>query len=268
MHTTVASQATPPPAPDAAPYPPDPTLLPSSFTTRSSTPSVACSPPAPAHPRLGPATMPPSPTHATGLDPVVASPLPGNADEAHLAARVAAADAYAMDYLRPAQDCRAAPMLSSMRRPGRLHDREAHGARAQLMRIQAERPQARVGHPPAHAAGAMLRAAGRARQWSSAVRVLTRTALRRQVTAGAAEAGLHASSVRGVCTPILPTNGGSDWAGATIGCHGRKPTLNRRSARRVPISARSRLPPDTQWAEAGAVVEMVGSGNVRVHSPP
>ena len=27
-------------------------------------------------------------------------------------------------------------------------------------------------------------------------------------------------------------------------------------------------PPDTQWAEAGAVVEMVGSGNVRVNSLP
>ena len=137
MHTTAASQATPPPSADfcalsARPDPHQLHLLPDRPHPRRPAPRAA-----PTHPRHWPtATMPPSPTMpGTGG----ASLLPGNADEAHLAARVAAADAYAMDCLRLAHDCRAAPMLFPMHRPGRLHDREAHGARAQLMRIQAER---------------------------------------------------------------------------------------------------------------------------------
>ena len=70
----------------------------------------------------------------------VASLLPGNADEAHLAARVAAADAYAMDCLRLAHDCRVAPMLFlKCTAQAACMMREARGARAQLMRIQAER---------------------------------------------------------------------------------------------------------------------------------
>jgi hypothetical protein len=79
-------------------------------------------------------------TIATGLDPVVPSLLPGNADEAHLAARVAAADAYAMDCLRLAHDCRVAPMLFLKCTAQSVSlMREARGARTQLMRIQAER---------------------------------------------------------------------------------------------------------------------------------
>ena len=70
----------------------------------------------------------------------VASLLPGNADEAHLAARVAAADAYAMDCLRLAHDCRVAPMLFLKCAAQSVSlMREARGARTQLMRIQAER---------------------------------------------------------------------------------------------------------------------------------
>ena len=70
----------------------------------------------------------------------VASLLPGNADEAHLAARVAAADAYAMDCLRLAHDCRVAPVLFlKCTAQAACMMREARGARTQLMRIQAER---------------------------------------------------------------------------------------------------------------------------------
>jgi hypothetical protein len=84
--------------------------------------------------------MPPSPTHATGLDPVVASLLLGNADEANLAARIAAADAYAMECLRLAHDCRVAPMLFlKCTSQAACMMCEAGGARTQLMRIQAGR---------------------------------------------------------------------------------------------------------------------------------
>ena len=76
------------------------------------------------------------------MTPSLTSPpcSPGNTNEAHLAARVAAADAYAMDCLRLAHDCRVAPMLFLKCTAQSVSlMREARGARAQLMRIQAER---------------------------------------------------------------------------------------------------------------------------------
>jgi hypothetical protein len=137
MHTTDASQTTPPPSPNAAPYPPDPTLvLPSSIyyqvvhTLGGLLPApVSDTPEALAH-------------RDNDAIAHVASLLPGNADEAHLAARVAAADAdaYAMDCLRLAHDCRVAPMLFlKCTAQATSMMREARGARTQLMRIQAER---------------------------------------------------------------------------------------------------------------------------------
>jgi hypothetical protein len=70
---------------------------------------------------------------------VVASLLPGNADEAHLAARVAAADACAMDCLRLAHDCRVAPMLFlKCTAQAACMMREARGARTQLMKRESD----------------------------------------------------------------------------------------------------------------------------------
>ena len=106
MQTTVPSQTTPLPSPDAASYPPDPALvLPRSIYYQI------------VHTLGGllPAPVTDTPEALAHRDNAaiahVASLLPGNADEAHLAARVAAADAYAMDCLRLAHDCRVAPML-------------------------------------------------------------------------------------------------------------------------------------------------------------
>ena len=135
MNTTDPSQPTPPPSPDAASYPPDPALvLPSSIYYQI------------VHTLGGllPAPVTDTPEALAHRDNAaiahVASLLPGNADEAHLAARVAAADAYAMDCLRLAHDCRVAPMLFlKCTAQATSMMREARGARTQLMRIQAER---------------------------------------------------------------------------------------------------------------------------------
>ena len=120
---------------DAAPQPPDPALvLPSSIYYQI------------VHTLGGllPAPVTDTPEALAHRDNAaiahVASLLPGNADEAHLAARVAAADAYAMDCLRLAHDCRGAPMLFlKCTAQAASMMREARGARTQLMRIQAER---------------------------------------------------------------------------------------------------------------------------------
>ena len=135
MNTTTPSQTTPPPSPDAAPYPPDPALvLPSSIYYQIVHTLGGLLP--------APVTDTPEALAHRDNDAIahVASLLPGNADEAHLAARVAAADAYAMDCLRLAHDCRVAPMLFLKCAAQSVSlMREARGARTQLMRIQAER---------------------------------------------------------------------------------------------------------------------------------
>ncbi len=88
MQTTVPSQTTPLPSPDAASYPPDPALvLPRSIYYQI------------VHTLGGllPAPVTDTPEALAHRDNAaiahVASLLPGNADEANLAARVAAADA-------------------------------------------------------------------------------------------------------------------------------------------------------------------------------
>ena len=135
MHTTDPTQTTPPPSPDAASHPPDPTLvLPSSIYYQIVHTLGGLLP--------APVTDTPEALAHRDNDAIahVASLLPGNADEAHLAARVAAADAYAMDCLRLAHDCRVAPMLFlKCTAQAACMMREARGARTQLMRIQAER---------------------------------------------------------------------------------------------------------------------------------
>jgi hypothetical protein len=135
MHTTDPTETTPPPSPDVAPYPPDPTLvLPSSIYYQIVHTLGGLLP--------APVTDTPEALAHRDNDAIahVASLLPGNADEAHLAARVAAADAYAMDCLRLAHDCRVAPMLFlKCTAQAACMMREARGARTQLMRIQAER---------------------------------------------------------------------------------------------------------------------------------
>jgi hypothetical protein len=135
MHTTDPTQTAPPPSPDVASYPPDPTLvLPSSIYYQVVHTLGGLLP--------APVTDTPEALAHRDNDAIahVASLLPGNADEAHLAARVAAADAYAMDCLRLAHDCRVAPMLFlKCTAQAACMMREARGARTQLMRIQAER---------------------------------------------------------------------------------------------------------------------------------
>ncbi len=132
---TDASQTTPPPSPDAAPQPPDPALLLPSATYYQIVHTLGGLLPPPV------ADTPEDLAHRDNAAIAhVASLLPGNADEAHLAARVAAADAYAMDCLRLAHDWRVAPMLFfKCTAQAASMMREARGARTQLMRIQAER---------------------------------------------------------------------------------------------------------------------------------
>ena len=135
MNTTDASQTTPPPSPDAASQRPDPALvLPSSIYYQIVHTLGGLLPP--------PATdTPEALAHRDNAAIAhVASLLPGNADEANLAARVVAADVYAKDCLRLAHDCRVAPMLFLKFTAQSVSlMREARGARTQLMRIQAER---------------------------------------------------------------------------------------------------------------------------------
>jgi hypothetical protein len=128
MHTTDPTQTFPPPSPDAAPYAPDPALvLPSSIYYQVVHTLGGLLPP--------PVTdTPEALAHRDNDVAHVASLLPGNADEANLVDRVAAADAYAMDCLR------LAPMLFlKCTAQATCMMREARGARTLLMRIQAER---------------------------------------------------------------------------------------------------------------------------------
>ncbi len=70
----------------------------------------------------------------------IASLLPGNADEANIAACYVAADAYAMDLLRLARESRGDPtffLKCTTRATGMM--REARAARSALTRVQAER---------------------------------------------------------------------------------------------------------------------------------
>ena len=135
MQTTDPAQASPPPPPEAEGEPSDPTLrLPRDTYYQIVHTLHGLLPP----PLTG---TPEDLAHRVNAAIAhVASLLPGNADEAHLAACVAAADAYAKDCLRLAHDCRAAPMLFlKFTAQATSMMREARGARTQLMRIQAER---------------------------------------------------------------------------------------------------------------------------------
>ena len=82
----------------------------------------------------------PSLTPATGLDPVVASLLPANPDEANLAAQYVAASAQALDCLRLAREhpSDVARFLKCTAQSASMM-RQAHRWRTALLRAQAER---------------------------------------------------------------------------------------------------------------------------------
>jgi hypothetical protein len=79
---------------------------------------------------------------ATGLDPVVASLLPADADEAHLAAQYAAASAWALDCLRLARQFPDdAPHFLKCTAQSASMMRQARSWRAALLKAQAARKQ-------------------------------------------------------------------------------------------------------------------------------